>query len=241
MTLIFLLYGGVRDTGRDNQITQSTIKREKLDADVDLSAGYYTDEPGDWIYSSSRLERGLKSFYKDTGVVPYVYIINNINGDYDPTTQMLDDYAQAKYAELFNDQAHALLMFWDYGGAYEYRLWLGSQTGLVMDSEACDILFDYLDYYYYEADTDEAFFSDAFEQAGKRIMGESSGSKGKNVLWGVLIAAIVIFVVYKLVRSKKEKAETNSTVAGSGTGQFSSTAAEPSGDEVSDLKKDLGL
>ena len=39
--------------------------------------GYYTDADGDWIHNESELVSGLKQFYRETGVQPYVYILPN--------------------------------------------------------------------------------------------------------------------------------------------------------------------
>ncbi len=193
-------------------VTTSTIEREKLDLDLNLTAGYYTDEAG-WINNSSQLESGLKSFYNDTGIAPYVYIIDNIDGNYNPSTEELEAFAEEQYEALFTDEGHILLVFWDYGGYYEYTLWLGAQTGTIMDSEACDILFDYLDYYYYEADTDEHFFSYAFADAGERIMTVTTPAwvKAVRAVAVVVIVLAGVGVVVLLYRwwekSKEKKAE----------------------------------
>ncbi|MCD7739344.1 MAG: hypothetical protein LUH58_09970 [Lachnospiraceae bacterium] len=203
-------YGNV-STGATStaNVTTSTIEREKLDLDLNLTAGYYTDEAG-WINNSSQLESGLISFYNDTGIAPYVYIINNIDGNYNPTTEELEAFAEEQYEALFTDQGHILLVFWDYGGYYEYTLWLGAQTGTIMDSEACDILFDYLDYYYYEADTDEHFFSYAFEDAGERIMTVTTPAwvravRAVAVVVIVLAGVGVVVLLYKWWQKSKEK------------------------------------
>ena len=200
--VVFILsavFGGGTDS---DGITKSTVNRDKLHLEINKDAGYYSDEC-DWIRNRTVLEKGLKSFYDSTGIMPYIYIVDNINGDYDPSTEKLEAFAEAKYEELFTDEGHALLMFWDYGGAYEYVLMLGYDTMEFMDSEACDILFDYLDYYYYYADTEEEFFADAFEEAGKRMMTVS-----RSPLYYILIVAVIAvlaFTVYKVYKSRKDK------------------------------------
>lgn len=200
--VVFILavaFGGGTDS---NGITKSTVNRDKLHLQINKDAGYYTDEC-DWIRNRTVLESGLKEFYDSTGIMPYIYIIDNVNGDYDPSTEKLEAFAEAKYEELFTDEGHALLLFWDYGGAYEYVLMLGYDTMKFMDSEACDILFDYLDYYYYYAETEEEFFGDAFEEAGKRMMTVS-----RSPLYYILIVAVIAvlaFTVYKVYKSHKDK------------------------------------
>ena len=182
--------------------TKSTVNRDKLELHLSDDAGYYTDECG-WIRNSTTLERGLKEFYDSTGILPYVYIIDNVEGDYDPSTEKLEAFAEAKYEALFDDEGHALLLFWDYGGAYEYVLMLGYDTMELMDSEACDILFDYLDYYYYYADTEEEFFADAFADAGERMMTVTRSPWYYILRIGAAVA--VIFVAYKWWKSRQEK------------------------------------
>lgn len=185
-----------------SDITKSTVNRDKLNLKLSDEAGYFTDECG-WIRNRTTLEKGLKEFYDSTGIIPYVYIINNVSGDYDPSTEKLEEFAKTQYGTLFNDEGHALLVFWDYAGAYEYVLWLGDDAAELMDTEACDILFDYLDYYYYYADTDEEFFADAFADAGKRIM-----SVTRSPVYYIIIVVIVgaaAFAVYKVWKSRKDK------------------------------------
>lgn len=205
LVLVYLLLafagGGMVGENR-NPITKSTINRKKLHLNISDEAGYFTDEC-DWILNRTELEKGLKDFYKRTGVLPYVYIIDNVAGDYDPSTQKLEQFAENAYAKLFEDEGHILLLFWDYGGAYEYVLWLGEDTLKLMDTEACDMLFDYLDYYYYNAYTEEAFFSNAFSEAGKRMM-EVTHSPIYYVV-SMAVIGLGIFVGYKVWKVRHEK------------------------------------
>ena len=202
MILISSIFTAISGDGSPSYITKSTIKRDKLHLRVSDEAGYYTDECG-WIRNSTVLTRGLKEFYNSTGILPYVYIINNVAGDYDPPTEKLEQFAEYQYDTLFDDEGHALLVFWDYAGAYEYTLWLGEDTLEVMDSEACDILFDYLDYYYYYADTEEAFFADAFADAGEHMM-QVTRSSGYYLTF-IFIGIGAGYAVYYYVKKRKEK------------------------------------
>ena len=196
--------GGPRVSYEQNSVnfTKSTVNRKKLNLNLSDEAGYFTDECS-WIRNRTTLEKGLKDFYDSTGILPYVYIIDNVAGDYDPSTEKLEQFAEDQYEELFDDEGHALLVFWDYAGAYEYTLWLGADAAELMDTEACDILFDYLDYYYYYADTDEAFFADAFSDAGERMMSVTRSPIYYVVI--VVAAGAVIFVVCRVIKSRREK------------------------------------
>lgn len=199
--VLFSFVGGFSG-GNENYVTKSTVNREKLHLGLSDEAGYFTDECN-WIRNRTVLENGLKNFYDSTGILPYVYIIDNVAGDYDPSTEKLEQFAEACYGQLFDDEGHALLVFWDYAGAYEYILWLGEDAAELMDTEACDILFDYLDYYYYYADTEEEFFADTFADAGERMMSVTRSPIYYIII--VVIGAGVGVLIYRVQKSHKEK------------------------------------
>lgn len=202
--LFFSIISGVSE-GNGSGVTKSTVKRDKLQLHLSDEAGYYTDESG-WIDNQTILERGLKEFYNETGILPYVYITDNINGDYDPSTETIEQFAEWTYTELFDDEGHALLVFWEHSSAYEYILWLGEDAAELMDNEACDILFDYLEYYYYEDVTDEEFFAYAFADAGKRIMTKTmTTGQYFSILLVVIGAVIIVFAVYKWRKARQVK------------------------------------
>lgn len=202
VVIINSLISAFSGSSSSGYITKSTRNRNKIHAWVSDEAGYYTDECG-WIRNSTELTNGLKDFYDSTGILPYVYIIDNVAGDYDPSTEKLVQFAEEQYNALFKDDGHALLVFWDFAGAYEYTLWLGEDTLEVMDTEACDILFDYLDYYYYYADTEEAFFADAFSDAGEHMM-KVTRSSGYYLMY-VLVGVGAGYAIYYFVKKRKEK------------------------------------
>ena len=58
-------------------VPASTVERTALPAGSVNETGYFTDEDGDWIHDPAKLERGLRHFYEETGVQPYVYILPN--------------------------------------------------------------------------------------------------------------------------------------------------------------------
>ena len=157
------LFGG---TG----ITPSTVRREPLPAGSVNETGYYTDTLG-WIGNEERLLQGMRYFYEKTGVQPYLYITDSVNGSHFPSQADLEDFAEGLYDRLFTDEAHLLLVFFEYGGYYMTRGITGVQAKTVIDSEAGDILLDYLDRYYYNENlSDEEYFSKAFHDAADRIM-----------------------------------------------------------------------
>lgn len=161
-------------------VTSSTVHRTPLPASASVETAYYTDADGDWIHSPAKLESGLKSFYRSTGVRPYVYILPN-----GTTTSAAELFQKARdlYGKLFTDEGHFLLVFCDDNdGGYNCGYWMGERSAEVMDDEAVAILADYLDLYYEDLDlSEEQIFSKAFADTGTRIMGASSGSSAQSI------------------------------------------------------------
>ncbi len=205
--LIYLLFMLIKGPSSDytDSFTKSTIKREKLNVRLSEEAGYFTDECG-WIDNRTKMEKGLKEFYDSTGIMPYVYILDNVGGDYDPSTEKLEQFAEQTYEALFSDEGHVLLVFWDHSDAYEYVLWLGEDAAEFMDAEACDILFDYLDYYYYENVSDEEFFAYAFAEAGERMMHvEMTSGQYTLIIISIAAAVIIVYIIYRKRKARQEK------------------------------------
>lgn len=193
-----------------SNITKSTIQREPLPKGSVMETDYYTDEL-DWIKKPSQLQVGLKNFYEKTGVQPYLYITDTINGSHYPTTEELDEFAHNLYDELFEDEAHLLLVFFEYdsSGNYMDRYVAGTQAKTVIDMEAADILLDYIDRYYYDSSlSEDEFFSLAFDKAGDRIMTVTK-SPWVNVwmIVGIFAILFILFIWWKKAKDKKELEE----------------------------------
>lgn len=214
------------------QVTRSTMKREALPQGSVVETGYYTDEL-DWIGNPTKLSAGMKNFYQRTGVQPYLYITDTIAGSHEPASADAEAFAYAKYDELFKDEAHLLLIFFEYEPNMYHTWYLcGKQAKSVMDAEAMDILLDYVDLYYYQDLTDEEFFSKAFDDASKRIM-EVTSSPWIPVLIaaGVLVMIIVLYVWWGKAKAQKNTEDER-------TKEILNTPLESfGGGEIDDLAK----
>lgn len=197
--LAFSLSGG----GPDSGVTASTVQREALPAGAVNETAYYTDELG-WIGNRTKLEAGMKNFYKETGVQPYLYITDSVNGNHDPTAAELEAFANEQYDALFTDEAHLLLVFFEYTPS-EYHTWCitGTQAKTVVDTEAVNILLDYVDRYYYSDLSDEEMFSKSFDEAGERIM--SVTRSPWIAVWIVLGVLAIVVVAFLWWRSRKKQ------------------------------------
>lgn len=188
----------------------SSTVRTKLDAGDVSKTGWHTDEDGDWIHSPGLLTPGLQSFYDQTGVQPYVYILKNGS---ETSTDALNERSQELYDELFSDEGHFLLVFCDDGdGGYNCGYTAGAKASTVMDAEAVGILQTQLNRAYNMADTDEEVFSEAFANTAEAIMAGARAEQ-QDELTGTIVAVVVAVAVvggvtYLIVRKrKKDKAE----------------------------------
>ena len=204
LVLLAVLSAVMGAASSGGNIQKSTYQREKLPASAVVETGYYTDEGG-WFSNRNELEAGMKSFYRETGVQPYLYLLPN-----GTTTSVseLTGFAEELYGELFQDEGHFLLVFCDdNNGSYNCGYTVGSQAKTVMDDEAIAILADYLDRYYNDYSiSEEEIFSKTFEDTGERIMTVTKSPAGTiAVCVAVIIVAALVFVTLKKRREQKEK------------------------------------
>ena len=231
---LFSFAGG--GAGGSAGIARSTVAREPLPAGAVNETAYYTDEPG-WISNSGELTDGMKRFYKQTGVQPYLYIAETVDGSRRPSSSAIQAYAETLYEQLFTDEAHFLLVFCDNGdGGYMCGYSVGAQAKTIMDDEALGILADYLDRYYSSDMEDEEFFSRTFEKTGERIMTVTK-SPWPAVLTTVVVVAAVVVVVALLYKWWKH-AKEQKNLEDQRTQDILNTPLEKFGDtEVEDLAK----
>lgn len=190
-----------------SNITASTIEREPLPDGSVNETDYYTDETG-WIDNQTVMVDGLRHFYNETGVQPHVFITDNVNGSVNPSLTDVEEYAFDLYDELFTDEAHLLFLYVE-PNADEYMTYYvtGTQARSVIDSEAGDILLDYVDRYYYDTNMTYAeFFSQSFRDAGDRIM-EVTRSPWITVfiIFGVVVLAFLLYIWWKRKQESKER------------------------------------
>lgn len=190
--------------GNSSSVIPSTVKREPLPEGSVVETGYFTDELG-WISDSSALTAGMEQFYRETGVQPYLYLFDNIDGNYNPSGAQVEAFAHSVYDQLFEDEAHLLVLFWEYGNQHEAWYLPGTQASAVIDTEAGDILIDNIERYYYDRSlNEETFFSKAFSDTAQRIMKVTTSPL---TVIGISIAVVAVLVILFTwwKRAKEEK------------------------------------
>lgn len=197
------------------QINSSTIEREPIQAGLVNETPYYVDNLA-WINDQSTAEDGLRYFYEKTNIQPVVYITDNLDGNTNPSPDEIDAFAGRLYDELFTDEAHLLLVHFenyeDYQYEFSYHTVYGAQAKVLMDNEAEDILFDYIDYYYLQ-DTNEVseeqLFSGAFRDTADRIM---SVTRSPWIPVAMIVGGIIlVYLLYNFWRRAMTKPEDKAT------------------------------
>lgn len=215
-------------SGNSGGITASSIERQALPKGSVNETDYYMDNLK-WIGNKTKLESGLKHFYEKTGVQPFLYLTDNINGNYYPDEKEMDSFANNLYGELFTDEAHLLFVFMEHEGRYMDWYVVGSQAKTVIDREAADILLDYIDRYYYEDGlTDEEFFSNSFRDAGDRIM---TVTRSPWITVIIIISIVILVIILygwwkKAMKQKNKEAKQMEDILNTPLDKFGDTEAE---------------
>ena len=201
---LFSIGSGGNNSGSGTSITRSTIEREALPSGSVNETEYYTDDAG-WIKNKTELTDGLRHFYKKTGVQPYVYITEQINGSNTASSKEVETFANNLYDELFTDEAHLLLVFYEgMPSQYTTRYVTGTQAKQVIDDEAGDILLDYIDRNYYGDYNDSQLFGESFRSAADRIMDVTrSPWIPVFIVAGVILLAALLFLWWKKKQEQK--------------------------------------
>lgn len=188
---------------KNQPVTASTVNREPLPAGSVQETEYYTDTLF-WFGNDTQLLNGMKHFYQKTGVQPYLYITDTVDGSRNPSSSQMEEFAGSLYDELFQDEAHLLLVFQDADGHYTDWVITGSQAKQVVDDEAVNILLDYVDRYYYDSSLDESeLFGKAFTMAADRMMAKTISPL--VIFAGALVIIVLVCAGVYVFKKKQEQ------------------------------------
>jgi len=250
LVILFSLFSGPSDNHNqgDDSYTEitSTIEREPLPYGSVNETGYYTDNLG-WIQNSTKLTGGMKKFYKQTGVQPYLYLASQEEIE---KAGGMEALANGLYDELFTDEAHFLFTYSeDENYEWEMKFVVGAQATSVVDTEAEEIIYQNFKRYYYTDMEDEEFFSKVFEEAAEIMMkhetnGFDVAKVALLVVGGVGIVGLIIYGVNKNRKLKleelKEKNEFTEKMMNVPLEKFSDAEADKELEELMKKYKDGG-
>lgn len=208
--ILVAMFGGLSTKG---SIPASTQNREKVQTGVAFNNNCIVDEIG-WIDNLSKTEKRLQNFYNKTGIQPYV-----VFHKYDESLKTESDkeaYANKYYEENIDNEGTFLFMYFAEQATDDdvgYMCYVnGKQVTSVMDSEAVDIFWAYIDEYWATDMSTDDMIVKTFDSTAKRIMAKST--TGADVAkYAVVLVIICVggFVVIRMLRMKfkrdKEKAE----------------------------------
>ncbi|MBO5146097.1 MAG: hypothetical protein J6C19_11280 [Lachnospiraceae bacterium] len=214
--VILGIFGAMRSANGHSggsSIPASTINREKLDSGLSFDSNCIVDEL-DWFDSVSKAGTRLRTFYDKTGVQPYIVLLQ-----YNPaltTDEQKEEYALEYYDNYIDNEATFLYMYFaeqEQDNDVGYMCYVnGKQVNAVMDAEAVDIFWGYIDKYWYSDMSTDELFEKAFTKTAETIMAKPRTSA--DILFvlavGVVIIGIIIAVIAAMNtrrRHERERAE----------------------------------
>ena len=196
----------------DSDVT-STINREKIENPIPYDNNCIKDELG-YVENTSNLSKNLKNFYNKTGIQPYIYLKS-----YDETLtsdSQKDNYAQNWYEQNIDNEDTFLFVYYEDQDPNEigYMAYVnGKQVTSVMDSEAVNIFWNYIDRYW----TDDSLstvevFTKTFNSTANTIMEKSTTSNDIIKIICIIVGIIIviggiIYILRKKFKRDKEKAK----------------------------------
>lgn len=209
--------GSKSNSQRNSASSKQGLGRTKYTGAVDSSKGYYIDDsvPVDgeiYIDNSNKnyLIKGFSEFYNDTGVFPFLYVIDDYPAESEYTGYA--NYEEKLYDDLFN-ACPGNLLFVYIGNEQTFYTAAGNATGEIVDAESFEVIQADILSEWGENDLAKTF-GYGLSAAGNRIMAESKAQKvmksnNHKVIIALISAAgvIVVILVSKNWWEKKKQKE----------------------------------
>ncbi len=214
MFVVCFLFGILSGGGENydsGSTVASTIVRTKLTDSHSYDSDNVTDELN-WFDSVSETELRLEDFYDTTGVQPYVYL-----RAYDSTLTNdaeKESWAKSYYDTTLQDDDGFLFVYFaeeDQDEDVGYMAYVaGSRARSVMDSEAVDIFWSYIDRYWPTDDSTDDVICQSFTDTADAIMHvsttEADLSKYRILAVIVIGGGAVIFLIFLIIKEKNRRA-----------------------------------
>ena len=178
-----------------SQVPISTVNREKL------SGGSFTpdcvDDQLGWIGpDAERLGEELRRFWKETGIQPYVVLLP-FDTAWDTDDERYD-VADTIYENQIGREDAMLLVYFDSDSEDTDGSWemvKGLETGALMDQEATEIFWSFLDRYWSDLSYSEAeAINMTFTKAAERIMTKTTTRTDVNYQLLRIVLVLIGFV-----------------------------------------------
>lgn len=212
VVVLIAAFGGFPSSNSSStkSIPKSTQNRERLESGVGYDNNCIVDNIG-WFDNVTKTEKSIKKFYDKTGVQPYIVL-----NAYDSTLltdTAKEEYAKKWYDEHIKNESTFLYMYFaepDTDNDVGYMAYVnGKQVPSVMDSEAIEIFWAYVDKYWYSDMSTDDMFTTIFTKTADRIMTKSTTAAdvGNNAI--KVIGVIIVFagIIVVMVLRRKHKAE----------------------------------
>lgn len=212
VVILIAAFGGFPSSNSSStkSVPKSTQNRERLKSGVGYDNNCIVDNIG-WFDNVTKTEKSIKKFYDKTGVQPYIVL-----NAYDSTLltdTAKEEYAKKWYDEHIKNESTFLYMYFaepDTDNDVGYMAYVnGKQVSSVMDSEAIEIFWAYVDKYWYSDMSTDDMFTTIFTKTADRIMTKSTTAAdvGNNAV--KVIGVIVVFagIIAVMVIRRKHKAE----------------------------------
>lgn len=207
------LVSGIGSGG--SSVPKSSYNRERINTGVAFQNDCIVDEIG-WFDNIPKVERRIRYFYKETGIQPYI-VLHKYDSSL-TTDAEKEAYAKKYYADNIKNEGTFLFMYFaeqDTDDDVGYMCYVnGKQVTSVMDSEAVEIFWAYVDNNWYSNMSTDDMFVTIFDKTADRIMTKTTtgADVGKKVV--TLLILIVVFsgvLVVMRVRRKHEHERAEET------------------------------
>ena len=212
VVVLIAAFGGFPSSNSSStkSVPKSTQNRERLESGVGYDNNCIVDNIG-WFDNVTKTEKSIKKFYDKSGVQPYIVL-----NAYDSTLltdTAKEEYAKKWYDEHIKNESTFLYMYFaepDTDNDVGYMAYVnGKQVPSVMDSEAIEIFWAYVDKYWYSDMSTDDMFTTIFTKTADRIMTKSTTAAdvGNNAI--KVIGVIIVFagIIVVMVLRRKHKAE----------------------------------
>ncbi len=213
--VVWVVVSMLRVGGPSESIPASSYNREPINTGVAYDNDCIIDELG-WFDNISRASRDLQGFYNKTGIQPFVYLKS-----YDPALTTDDEkiaYSEDWYENNINNESTFLFIYFaeqDQDGEVGYMTYVnGKQVTSVMDAEAVDIFWAYVDNNWYTDKSTDQMFKDIFDSTAERIMTKSATKNDVAVRFVGIAFVVIVFIgimVYVKTKRKHERERNEET------------------------------